>query len=312
MSSGRGGVGVPFLALKRVTGSDQPVFFSFPGENKAISPDELGITELTNTNCWATPQGWVLVRSAASSSTCLLDPHSNGYKIELPHLPTDSLSPYCSCLLCCFVLLVETDAPIIWYCRIVGDDDKAAWVRHEYDIGTLPLPDLGEGCSEKLVISPVTACQGKVYFNANLEEGLHVLDLCSPTPVFSFIAIRNAIPSPLGGQKVFMVESQQELFVVCLLPQDRIIVHRMDFSEQEWRPVDDIGDRVLLLSSWYFAAARPAEEECGLERNCVYMVCPWSRCLMVFNLRDGTARVQRLHKAPAADQALWILPTTQS
>lgn len=59
---------MPCLALKHVAGSDQPVFFSAL-EKKAIDMDATGVLE--NDNCWATPQGWVLVRAAAAASSTL-------------------------------------------------------------------------------------------------------------------------------------------------------------------------------------------------------------------------------------------------
>lgn len=228
--------------------------------------------------------------------------------MPLPHLPQENLSTYCTCLLSeypdpaqlnrCIVLLIETDAPIIWYCHI-GDSE---WTRHEYDIGTLDLPDLGEGCSEKIVISPVAACQ---YFNGCYKE-LCTLEF-SPAPVFGSIPILGITASPKGYCKVFMVESKQELYMVCFLV-DRITVHKMDFSKQEWCEVDDIGGQVFLLSSWYFGASRSADE-CGLEPNCVYMVYPWDKHLMIFALGSGTTKVHDVEKATASDQALWMLPT---
>ncbi|KAF8702245.1 hypothetical protein HU200_033011 [Digitaria exilis] len=271
------------------------MFFSFL-DKKAIGIEG----ELTNNNCWATPQGWILVRDASSSTTYLLDPHihTDRRRIPLPHLLQENQSTYCTCRLseypdpahpnCCIVLLIETDAPIIWYCRI-GDTE---WTRHEYDIGTLDLPDLGEGYSEKIVISPVTACQGKFYFNGSYKE-LCTLEF-SPAPVF-------------GYRKVFMVESKQELYMVCFLV-DRITVHKMDFSKQEWCEVDDIGGQVFLLSSWCFGASRSADE-CRLEPNCVYMIYPWNKRLIIFSLAGGTTKVHDLEEMTASDQALWMLPT---
>ncbi|KAF8698113.1 hypothetical protein HU200_035628 [Digitaria exilis] len=233
-------VRVPYLALKHATGSDdQPVFYTVSDKKATIDVDAAG--ELENGNCWATPQGWVLVRKAASSSTYLLDPHDRSTRIQLPHLPEDGLSSFFSCLLSdypdpvaserCLVLLIEPDDPVIWYCH-VGDD---AWVRYEYDIGALELPDESEGYSEKLVMCSVASCDGKFYFNGGFDE-LSVLELDGPAPVFSSIAIRNAIEEPFGCQKEFLVESGQELFMVSLLAATdlnalyRVQVHRMDFS----------------------------------------------------------------------------------
>ncbi|CAN6179182.1 unnamed protein product [Urochloa humidicola] len=306
-------VRVPYLALKHVTGSDHhPVFFGV--SKKAIANDVTG--ELENNNCWATPQGWVLVRDAASSSTYLLDPHNHHARIRLPHLPEDNLPSVCTCLLSnypdlsnpkgCIVLLIEPDNPIIRYCLIDGDD---VWVKQEYDIGTLDLP---EGCSEKLVICSVAACNGMFYFNGGFDE-LSVLEF-TPAPAFSSVAIRDAIEQPFGCQKEFLVESRQELFMVSLLSASdlnvvgRVLAHRMDFLTQEWREVDDIGGRAFLLTPWYFGASRPAEE-CGLEANCVYVAYAGTKRLMVYNVKERTMKMLELDEAPVSQQALWMLPT---
>jgi hypothetical protein len=70
-------------------------------DKKAIDVEAVG--ELTNNNCWITPQGWVLVRDASSATTYLLDPHSpptdTRRRISLPHLPEHNLSTYSTCLL---------------------------------------------------------------------------------------------------------------------------------------------------------------------------------------------------------------------
>ena len=114
---------------------------------------------------------------------------------------------------------------------------------------------------------------------------------------------------------MFMVESKQELYMVSLksgLDLDVVhgfSVHKMHFVKGEWHQVDDIGDRVFLLSSWYFGASRSADE-CGLQRNCLYVLYPWNKRLMIFNLREPSAdKVQDFDEAPACDQALWMLPT---
>ena len=206
------------------------------------------------------------------------------------------------------VLLIEPDNPVIHYCQIGGVE----WVKYEYDIGTLDLPDLGEGCKEKLVICSIAAFNARFYFNGGFDE-LGVLEF-TPAPAFSSVAIRDAIEQPFGFQKVFLVESGQELFMVSLISFSdpnvvrRVLVHRMDFSRQEWREAGDIGGRAFLLSPWYFGASRPAAE-CGLEADCVYVAYAGRRRLLVFNVKDGPTRMQDLDGAPVSKLALWMLPT---
>jgi hypothetical protein len=129
---------------------------------------------------------------------------------------------YCNCLLSskpitpdCVVLLAQPDVPCIWYCRIGGDTQ---WTKHEYDIGTqaaIPEYDLPE---EKVVICPIAACGGRFYFNgAPGRSSLDVIDFC-PDPVFSSIPIDDTIDVSYegGGAGVFLVESNDELYMVSL------------------------------------------------------------------------------------------------
>jgi len=110
---------------------------------------------------------------------------------------------------------------------------------------------------------------------------------------------------------VFLVESGQELFMVSLISFSdpnvvrRVLVHRMDFSRQEWREAGDIGGRAFLLAPWYFGASRPAAE-CGLEADCVYVAYAGRRRLLVFNVKDGPTRMQDLDGAPVSKQAFTL------
>lgn len=55
---------LPFLALKHVVGSDQPIFYTLSQEKVAdVTVEGAGAT-LTNTNCYETQQGWVLACDA--------------------------------------------------------------------------------------------------------------------------------------------------------------------------------------------------------------------------------------------------------
>jgi hypothetical protein len=70
-------------------------------------------------------------------------------------------------------------------------------VKHEYDIETLDLPDLGEGCKEKLVICSITVCDGRFYFNGSFDE-------LSPITLLSFVAIHDAISGESSGKEGLM------------------------------------------------------------------------------------------------------------
>ena len=105
------------------------------------------------------------------------------------------------------LVLVETDAPVMWYCRIDGE----VWASHEYDTGTQDL----DGHTAKQVICTIAACQGRFYFEGCTPGVIGVLEFC-PAPSFRCIAILDAFSGTKGFQKMFMVESKQELYMVSL------------------------------------------------------------------------------------------------
>ncbi|OEL32490.1 hypothetical protein BAE44_0006491 [Dichanthelium oligosanthes] len=161
----------------------------------------------------------------------------------------------------CVVLLLEKLGPVVlWYCHVGGgaDDAGGGWARHEYDIGTQILYS-DETLHEKLVITPVASCCGKFYFSTDFEE----------LGVIEFRRRRRSAPSPCAS------------------------VYRMDFSKQEWRRVYDLGGQAFLISSFNFGASRPAGE-CGLEEDCVYVAYPWDKGLMIYNIKEGTMKVENL------------------
>nr|AAK09231.1 hypothetical protein [Oryza sativa Japonica Group]ABF99162.1 hypothetical protein LOC_Os03g56720 [Oryza sativa Japonica Group] len=181
------------------------------------------------------------------------------------------------------VLLIEPIATVIWYCRI-GDDE---WMRYEYDIGIQPLDPPFEGKDhEKVPICQIAACRGKFYFNSNFEK-IEVLEL-TPTPTFSSIEIADSIAGGLGvigGAYVYLVESEDELYMVCLrLDHDFTIydmtVHRMDFFSHQWRRVYEIGGRAFFLAPFYFGASCSADEY-GLEKDSVYASYALDKCFEV-------------------------------
>nr|CAB3488723.1 unnamed protein product [Digitaria exilis] len=294
------GVRLPCLAFNHGKYSDAPILFNL-SERKAVASD---MDELTgNDTTWATPHGWLLVHR--HRHTFLWNP-SNGDKIQLPPLPDDDVpSADCICLLSdkpavagCVVVLFEIEMdPVMWYCH-VGDSGEG-WTRHEYDIGTQILyPD--ETLHEKLVITPVTSCHGKLYF---ISTGFHELGViefppaaaAAASPAFSSIAMREVVTGGFGvahSALVFMVESKDEVHMVNLL---------FDGS---------FSSVAFLLSPVRFGASRPAAE-CGLEEDCVYVASyPWDKGLMIYNVREGTIKLENLEEAPESGSGtpLWMLP----
>uniref|UniRef100_A0A0E0P217 KIB1-4 beta-propeller domain-containing protein n=1 Tax=Oryza rufipogon TaxID=4529 RepID=A0A0E0P217_ORYRU len=283
-------VPVPCLSMEqRDEPAHKPAVFSISDKKAIIGGD---IPGLTNANAWFTPQGWILLR--LSTATFLQNPQDSQDKIHLPHLP-DGLSTRCSCQLSgkpslpgCIVLVVEPVATVIWHCRIVDDE----WTRHEYDIGTLPFdPPIDGKDHDDVVICQIAACQGKFYFNSFFDT-IGVLEF-TPTPVFSSIEIVDPIPGGLGvtgAAHVYLVESEDELYMVCL----RIVyeftiydmtIHKMDFLSRQWRRADEIGSRAFFLAPLYFGASCSVDEY-GLEKDSVYVSYAVDKCFEVSKVED--------------------------
>ncbi|TVU36158.1 hypothetical protein EJB05_18075, partial [Eragrostis curvula] len=233
----------------------------------------------------------------------------------------------------CVVIVVEGgDDTFIWYCR-PGDEQ---WVKYDYDIGTQPaLPDPEGNEFEKTPICAITACRGKFYFYGSTTE-LGVLEFC-PDPVFSSIAIDDSYESEDDEEEhdeddeeecvrttrsraqtpsAFHVESVGDLYMITLFyvspRSDEVaecVVEKMDFSARRWRAVDDLGGRTFLLSRYYFGASCVCGENSGgLQQDCVYVVNPWKKEMLVFDVKDGTHSLHKLDEAPSADKAFWLLP----
>ncbi|CAL4974386.1 unnamed protein product [Urochloa decumbens] len=278
--------------------------------------------------------GLLLARDPNTMATFLWRPE-DGDQIHLPPLEglDDGVLMHSHCVLSdepsapgCVVLLVEgCDDTSMWYCH-PGDD---AWVKHEYDVGTITLPCEYQGSKHlKIPICPIAACRGKFYFNSGPED-LGVLEFC-PDPVFTSIAIDNSYESeddeedeeysggPNPGASVFLVESGDELYRVKLLyatlSHDEIdegFVQKMDFSARRWRDVGDLCGRTFLLSSFYFGAScYGGGGESGLRQDCVYFVNTYRKEMQIFNVKEDTNEVHRLDEAPPADKAFWLLPST--
>jgi hypothetical protein len=259
---------LPCIAFHSVV--DRSTILFNPSAKKPIDGGDIG--KLENMIICPTTHGFMLARDPTTFATFLWCPQSDG-KIELPPLGLDEIEDDllvdCTCLLSsnptsaadCVVLLVEPGDPFIWYCH-PGD---SKWEEHEYDIGTrLAIPDM-DLPEEKVLITPIATCRGKFYFNST-STSLDVIDFGgAAAPVFSSIPIDDTIDENYGyksgSAKVFLLESDDELYMVRLLsasvfkPYHRATVLKMDLERQRWRRVDDLCGRTFLLSQYEFGAA---------------------------------------------------------
>uniref|UniRef100_A0A0D9VIY9 KIB1-4 beta-propeller domain-containing protein n=1 Tax=Leersia perrieri TaxID=77586 RepID=A0A0D9VIY9_9ORYZ len=320
---------LPCLALKDGVDSDKPLTLLIIPEKKAIACNDM-VETMKNSSIFATQQGWVLVHDGMS--TFLLNPLNSEHRVQLPQLPK-TLPRFSTCLLSgkpshpkCSVLLVEPVAPVFWVSTAAWSDGRvptAAWSggSAHHRAAHAPTAKRFGGRrvppGEKLPIYPIACCGGKFYFNGTADE-LGVLEFC-PAPVFSKIKISGVIDGFFGYMNcshVYLVESDNELYMACTLfgfdlkTIYEVRVYKMDFSQQRWSRVEELGDRTFLVSPYYFGASYSAEKH-GLEPNCVYLACPGEKCYKIYNIKDGTSKVENVDEAPVSDRALWILPTEQ-
>lgn len=323
---------LPCLAF-HCHGDHSTALYTVSEENLVVlnaAGDDTDDDVLRNKTICPTAKGFLLARDLGTMATFLFCPR-DGDQIHLPPLEglDDGELMHSHCVLSdepsaagCVVLLVEGgDNFLLWYCH--PGDDK--WVKHEYDVGTITLPDEYNGSKYmKVPICPVAACQGKFYFNGGSDD-LGVLEF-SPDPAFSSMAVdydsyqeeeRKGGLDP--GALVFLVESSDELYMVTLeftAPCSREIgdwfLQKMDFSKQKWRDVGDLGGRTFLLSHFYFGASCSGGGESGLRQDCVYLVNQRKKEMLIIDVKEGTSEVCRLEEAPQCSKAFWLLPPSAS
>ncbi|GJN05712.1 hypothetical protein PR202_ga23368 [Eleusine coracana subsp. coracana] len=279
------------------------------------------VPELRNYRCLETPSGLVLMVDPASLQSSLWNPQT-GQKIPLPamHKP---LPERCQCLLSdtisspdCLVLVSDLKQPQLLFCKVRGG---SAWISQSYDLGLYELPGSYSAPEKKRVIGNMAAVQGKFYF-FKARDVIGVLSFAhSPEPQLEEIATFDApLPTiesdaPLFVTMMFLLESCQELFLVCLFllgPSFERIedfgAYRMDFSKQQWCKVTDIGHRAFLLGPRNFATSCCAIEP-GLKRGCVYYSY---EILGILDLLDGTCHIA----GPTQDipvlsrETFWMVP----
>ncbi|GJM92172.1 hypothetical protein PR202_ga08608 [Eleusine coracana subsp. coracana] len=176
---------------------------------------------------------------------------------------------------------------------------------------------------------PHGGVRGEIYFNS-LRNELRLLEFC-PDPVFSSVTLvvdesddesedddEEDGHEPQRPASVFHVESGGDLYMVKLYYASAFrkevvegVVDKMDFAEMRWRRVDDLGGRTFFLSRFYFGVSCSCGES-GAKRDCVYMVTPWKKEMLVFDVKDGTLSLHKLDEAPFANKAFWLLPKEDS
>lgn len=112
-------------------------------------------------------------------------------------------------------------------------------------------------------------------------------------PVFSSIAVDGESCNYGETAKAFLVESEEELYMVRLLRSrdfNEANVYKMDFSEEQWRPVRDLGGRAFFVAPLNFGVSCLAGDRYGIQHNCVYSLvklAAWMITVVKKNWRAG-------------------------
>ena len=120
-------------------------------------------------------------------------------------------------------------------------------------------------------------------------------------PAFSSIAVDGESCNYGETAKAFLVESEEELYMVRLLRSrdfNEANVYKMDFSEEQWRPVRDLGGRAFFVAPLNFGVSCLAGDRYGIQHNCVYSLVKLAdKSFNMFNVEDGTAKRRDIGEA---------------
>ncbi|KAK3160449.1 hypothetical protein QOZ80_1BG0059610 [Eleusine coracana subsp. coracana] len=297
--------------------NSQMVFSVADGSTRTLQ-----IPELRNYRCLETPSGLVLIVDTASLP-------QTGEKMTLPVMDK-ALPDRCRCLLSdtitapdCLVLVYGFRQMELLFCQVRGGN---AWFSLSYDIGLYAVPPGHYFPPTKIPFTAMAAVNGKFYLvNAPEQHELGVLSLShDPEPRMEIVNFDAPAPTiktdvPQTVTVSYLLESSQELFLVCLFYLgcsleriEEVGAYRMDFDTHQWCKVTDIGDRAFILGPANFAASCSAMEH-GLKRGCVYLandLLRHSNDFHIFDLMEGKREVvEPTQDVPVLSRKpFWLVP----
>lgn len=222
------------------------------------------------------------------------------------------------------VVMVEPPGScFIFFCHVGSSSSSpAAWVRHEYDIGTRKM-DIEGRQRMKRSIHCITSCGGKLYhFIRSTAYG--VLEF-SPEPVFTTVRMKPASPfttTDMFVASIFSVDVDGKLHLVFIFESGGgvvadVAVYRVDLEKRKHVRIGSIGDRAILVGGRrndMGAAGWCRARRHGLLPNSIYWMNPGDRRLRVYELGKRTEEVRDPFKgvAESADgtwcRPYWMIP----
>uniref|UniRef100_I1PZB0 KIB1-4 beta-propeller domain-containing protein n=1 Tax=Oryza glaberrima TaxID=4538 RepID=I1PZB0_ORYGL len=295
--------------------------------------------ELRDKRSWVTSHGWVLTWDPTTLATFLWNPHAAGRRrIVLPSFGQTTTTPPPADSFCALsgkptdddggggftVVMVEPPGScFILFCHVGSSSSSpAAWVRHEYDIGTRKM-DIEGRQRMKRSIHCITSCGGKLYhFIRSTAYG--VLEF-SPEPVFTTVRMKPASPfttTDMFVASIFSVDVDGKLHLVFIFESGGgvvadVAVYRVDLEKRKHVRIGSIGDRAILVGGRrndMGAAGWCRARRHGLLPNSIYWMNPGDRRLRVYELGKRTEEVRDPFKgvAESADgtwcRPYWMIP----
>ncbi|RWR86987.1 Sec1-like protein [Cinnamomum micranthum f. kanehirae] len=252
--------------------------------------------------------GWLLLEDS-SGRFCLFNPESLR-EIEVPQV-TKEFRDYI-CVLSvpptdpnCNLILLRTDAHVIYYCRITED---SGFSEVQFDC----LKTTGDRFDGAL------SCKGKIYV-ITIHFGFGVIDFDSSNrcPTIRDLGVPSPVREVWFDTTLYLVESRGEVFLVLLIfhwqkhMASDVLVFKMDFSQMLWVKASSIDDRVFFLSK--SGSLSCSAFELGLEGSQVFFYFERDMSLHSYHMKERSIsahltcpNVQRPWKSP-----FWVMHTNQ-
>lgn len=237
--------------------------------------------------------GWLVLRDLINSmNVCLFNPTSKE-TVQLPPLEDDDKY---TCILSsspsdhnhqCQVVFIDTKC-MFYFCRL-GDSkfDKRVF-ETEMPLGRIHMID-------------ATFFGGKIYFIVNLGSVIYPLfiaEFVDSEIRFTKLGIEeyhDQSPQDIISSGSYLIESCGEILLLRKLMFGiyrrnvfGFLVFRMDFLENKWVQVKNIGERTIFLSLSGSSISTCSIVAEGVKQNAIYFTKAADRYLYVFDLEDDT------------------------